>query len=249
MAVWIISDLHLSFAAAYVPGRSPQLYKPMEVFGEAWRDHVPRLYTAWQEQVGPEDTVLVPGDISWALRLHEARWDFDFLGQLSGRLLLSKGNHDFWWESRAKSQAALPPNCRLLQNEAAVAEDFIVAPARGWYGPGSADFDADAARIWRRELLRLEMSLKSALRLREGALEKELKELIVMLHFPPVNDRREYNEMIELMQQYGVRRCYFGHLHGAKAANALQGWRWGIYFQLVSADHLQHRPLRVAVDI
>lgn len=246
MAVWIISDLHLSFNAAYVPGRPPRLYKPMEVFGEAWRNHVHRLYAAWREQVGPEDTVLVPGDISWALRLPEARWDFHFLGQLSGRLLLSKGNHDFWWESRAKSQAALPPNCRLLQNEAAVAEDFIVAPARGWYGPGSTDFDGDAARIWRRELLRLEMALKSAAKLREAAPEKEL---VVTLHFPPVNDRQEYNEMIELMQQYGVRRCYFGHLHGAKTAAALQGWRWGIYFRLVSADWLRQRPLRVAVDI
>lgn len=246
MAVWIISDLHLSLAAAYVPGEEPQLYKPMEVFGELWQDHLPRLYRAWQERVAPEDTVLLPGDLSWAMHLAEAAADFAFLGGLPGRLLLSKGNHDLWWESRAKAQAALPPNCRLLQNEAAAAEGFVVAPARGWYAPGSADFDSSAAKIWRRELIRLEMSLKSGRALMEA---EPGRELIVMLHFPPFNDSLEYNEMIELMQTYGVRRCYYGHLHGRKTVNALQGSRWGIYFRLVSADYLGHTPLLVAAEL
>lgn len=243
MAVWIISDLHLSLGAPYEPPEPAQAYKPMEIFGEAWRGHVERLYANWQRLVQPEDFVLLPGDISWAMDLAEGRHDFAYLGQLKGRLLISKGNHDFWWDTKSKAQAAMPPNVRLLQNEAAQADGLAVAAARGWYCPGSADFDAAAAKIYRRELLRLEMSLQSAQKLLAAAPGAKL---IVMLHFPPVNDRLEYNEFIELMRKYQVRRCYYGHLHGQKAGWALrQASRWGIDFRLVSADDLGMCPLRI----
>lgn len=244
MAVWVISDFHLSLSAPFVPGEPPRLYKPMDAFGEKWLDHVQRLYTNCRRLVQPADTLFVPGDVSWAMHLAEAAYDFAFLGGLPGRLLLSKGNHDFWWETKSKTEKFLPPNVRLLQHEACQAEGLAAAAARGWYCPGSQDFDAAAAKIYRRECLRLEMALQQAQKLDEAA--GGVLQRVVMLHFPPVNDKLAYNEMIEIMQHYQVSRCFYGHLHGQKSQAALQGRRWGIDFRLVSADYLGHTPLLIA---
>lgn len=238
MAVWAISDFHLSLSEPYVPGQAAALYKPMAVFGGDWARHVERLYAAFAGQVAADDTVFVPGDISWAMNLAEGAADFAFLGQLPGRLVISKGNHDYWWDTKTKAQAAMPPNVTLLQNEAYAAEGMLVAAARGWYTPGSADFNAEAEKIYRRELIRLELALQSAVGLGEG-------ERVVMLHFPPVNDKRHYNEMIALLQKYAVKRCFYGHLHGVKSDFALTGEHWGIEFALISADYLGHKPLRI----
>ena len=244
MAVWVISDFHLSLAAPFVSGQEAQLYKPMSAFGAKWYNHVQRIYTNCQQLLAPEDTLFVLGDISWAMHLPEAVHDFAFLGSLPGRLLLSKGNHDFWWETKNKSQQVLPPNVTLLQHEACQAEHLVAAAIRGWYCPGSQDFDAEAGKIYRRECLRLEMALEHMQRLDEAAGSNLQR--VVMLHFPPVNDKFAYNEMIELMQQYRVQRCFYGHLHGHKSAYALQGERWGIDFALVSTDYLAHTPRLIA---
>lgn len=243
MAVWVISDFHLSLQSAFVPGQTPQLYKPMENFGERWTDHLQRLYDNWLELVAPQDTVFVPGDISWAMRLPELVHDMAFLGSLPGRIVLSKGNHDFWWETKKKVLPYLPPNVSLLQHEAYQTENFVIAATRGWYCPGSQDFDEEAAKIYRRECLRVEMALGMARYMNEAA--GGGLETILLLHFPPVNDKLAYNELIELMQKYQVKRCYYGHLHGAKSEHALQGSRWGIDFALVSTDFLGHRPLLI----
>lgn len=238
MAVWVISDFHLSLSEPFSPDKPPVLYKPMSVFGGDWQRHTERLYEAFWQNVAPEDTVFVPGDISWAMNPAESAADFAFLGMLPGRLVISKGNHDFWWDTKTKAQAAMPPNVTLIQNEAYAAEGLLVAATRGWYTPGSADFNAEAEKIYRRELIRLEMALQSAVKMGEG-------ERVVMLHFPPVNDKRDYNEMIELMQKYQVSRCFYGHLHGVKTDFALCGRHWGIEFALISSDYLGHKPLRI----
>ncbi len=243
MAVWVISDLHLSLNQPFVPGSVPQLYKPMATFGEKWYDHVTKLYINWQRLVAPEDIVFVPGDVSWAMRLPELEHDLAFLGSLPGRIYLSKGNHDFWWETKNKVAPLLPPNVRLLQHEACRAEGLVAAATRGWYCPGSQDFDVEAAKIYRRECLRVEMALQQAAQLNQeagGGLET-----VLLLHFPPVNDKWDYNELIELMQKNQVTRCFYGHLHGGKSAQALQGERWGIEFALVSTDFLAHQPLLI----
>jgi hypothetical protein len=243
MSVWIISDFHLSLKKPYVPGAAADLYKPMDVFSPDWASHVERLYASFAELVRQEDTVFIPGDISWAIGLADGVHDFAFLGQLPGRLVVSKGNHDFWWDTKSKAQSAMPPNVTLLQNESYQAEGLTVAAARGWYCPGSADFDDDAAKIYRRELIRLEMALQDAVKKSEAAGGEW--ERVVVMHFPPVNDKRDYNEMIALMQKYKVSRCYYGHLHGVKSDFALQGEHWGIEFGLISTDFLGHRPLRI----
>ena len=238
MAVWAISDFHLSLSKPYVPGSPAVLYKPMSVFGGDWEHHTERLYAAFTEYVSPEDTVFIPGDISWAMNAQTGAADFAFLGSLPGRLVISRGNHDYWWDTKSKAQAAMPPNVTVIQNEAYAAEGLIVAATRGWYTPGSADYNAEAEKLYRRELIRLELSLQSAAGLGRG-------ERVVMLHFPPVNDKRDYNEMIELMQKYDVRRCFYGHLHGVKSDFALSGKHWGIEFALISSDYLGHKPLRI----
>ena len=243
MSVWVISDFHLSLSAPFQPGEAPKLYKPMDVFGCGWTRHVERLYQNFQAEVAPADAVFLPGDLSWAMTLAEGAHGFAFLRGLPGQLLLSKGNHDYWWETKAKSQQAMPGNVTLLQNEAFLTEGLAVAATRGWYCPGSADFDADAAKIYRRELLRLEMALNDAVKKEQTA--GGTYERVVMLHFPPVNDKRDYNEMIELMQNYHVSRCYFGHLHGVKTDFALTGEHWGIEFALISSDYLGHKPLKI----
>lgn len=243
MAVWVISDFHLSLSAPFVPGEPPRLYKPMSAFGAKWYDHVQRLYDNCRRLVAAEDTLFVLGDLSWAMRLAEAEHDFAFLGGLPGRIWLSKGNHDFWWETKRKSELALPPNVRLLQHEACRTEGVAAAAVRGWYCPGSQNFDAEAAKIYRRECLRLEMALGQMARLAaEAEADGESLLRVALLHFPPFNDQFAYNEMIELMQQYHVERCYYGHLHGYKSKAALQGERWGIKFALVSTDYLAHTP-------
>ncbi|MBQ3179782.1 MAG: metallophosphoesterase [Firmicutes bacterium] len=243
MSVWIISDFHLSLSEDFVPGQPPQLYKPMHVFGEEWRGHVERLYANWLELVQPEDTVLVPGDLSWAISLQEGRFDFAFLGMLPGRIILSKGNHDYWWDTKAKAQSALPPNVTVIQNEAWQLPCALAAATRGWKCPGANGFDGEDAKIYRRECLRLEMALQDAVKKRDAA--GGSLPIWAVLHFPPVNDKRDYSEMIELMQKYGVERCFYGHLHGMKREMALQGMHWGIEFALVSSDFLGHRPLLI----
>ncbi len=250
MSVWIISDFHLSLAEEFVPGVAPSLYKPMHIFGEEWRNHVEKLYANWLELVRPEDVVLAPGDLSWAISTAEGRYDFAFLGQLPGRIVLSRGNHDFWWDTKAKAQAALPGNVTVIQNEAYRLPCALVAATRGWKCPGTNGFNTEDAKIYRRECLRLEMALQDAARKREAEAEsgdesENKLPIWAVLHFPPVNDRHDYSEMIELMQKYGVSRCYYGHLHGMKRENALSGEHWGIEFNLVSSDFLGHRPLRI----
>lgn len=242
MSVWVISDFHLSLSAPFVPGEPPKLYKPMSAFGPKWYDHVQRIYANCRRLVAAEDTLFMLGDLSWAMRLAEAEHDFAFLGALPGRIWLAKGNHDFWWETKRKSERALPPNVSLLQHEACRAEGVVAAAVRGWYCPGSQDFDADAAKIYRRECLRLEMALQQMQQLADSDAAGEEPLRVAMLHFPPVNDKFAYNELIELMQHYKVQRCYYGHLHGQKSAAALQGERWGIEFALVSTDYLAHTP-------
>lgn len=247
MAVWVISDFHLSLASPYQPGQAADLYKPMSVFGGDWAHHAERLYENFIAQVAADDTVFVPGDLSWAMNLAEITHDAAFLALLPGRLVISKGNHDFWWDTKTKALQAMPPNVTLLQNEAYLAEGMAVAATRGWYCPGSADFNTEAAKIYRRELIRLDLALKDAEKkaaanpLPDGA----QYEKVVMLHFPPVNDKRDYNELIELLMQHKVSRCFYGHLHGVKSDFALQGQHWGIDFQLISSDYLAHKPLRI----
>ncbi len=241
MAIYGISDLHLSLKENFLAGESAKIYKPMDIFSKDWHKHTERIFENWQNTVGADDIVFLPGDLSWAMTLKEVATDVDYLSQLNGTLYLSKGNHDFWWETKAKSQGIMSKNVFLLQNESVIAENVLVAATRGWRTPNSKDFKAEDEKIYKREVIRLELALKDGVA-KEQKHDGDIEERWVMLHYPPVNDKYEKNELIELMEQYGVTKCFYGHLHGQSQNSALIGNKWGIEFDLVSTDYLNHVP-------
>ena len=209
MSIFVIADLHLSSSTDH----------PMDVFGSRWQCYTQKLCRNWQAIVAPEDSVIIPGDVSWAMNLPQARADFELLEALPGTKYLAKGNHDFWWETAAKMNRFFDEHhfstLRLLYNNAYVLEDFIVCGTRGWFveeGQQVTVGDVDYAKIVNREVLRLKLSLDAAKALQVG--EHANKEILVFLHFPPVWNGFECREILELLETYGVRRCYHGHIHG-----------------------------------
>ncbi|MEG1524743.1 MAG: metallophosphoesterase [Clostridia bacterium] len=226
MQVYAIGDLHLSFSAE----------KPMDVFGESWRDHTARLYAAWQATVGAEDLVMIPGDISWAMQLAGALPDLAFIDELPGNKLLLRGNHDYWWSSLTRVRGVLPKGMYALQNDVFCRADICVCGTRGWTCPGSAAFTAEDEKIYLRELQRLELSLKAA---------PDDKMRIVMLHFPPFNEKRQASGFTELIEHYGADQVVYAHLHGAAHKHAFSGERGGVQYTFVAADYLQFVPKRI----
>jgi hypothetical protein len=241
MAVYGISDLHLSFMAEPDLGiwQNVHEYKPMSIFGEHWREHYKYIYENWQEAVQAEDTVLLPGDLSWGLKLEDCIYDFAFLGALNGNLLISKGNHDYWWQSLKKVKAVLPANTKALQHSAVLVEGKAVCATRGWLCPGAKDYNhtGEDEKIYLRELIRLEMALKEAKALSD--------DIMVMLHYRPVNDKLECSGFIDLMSDYGVKTCIYGHIHTEDIANNFTGEHWGMDFKLVACDYLGFNPLKL----
>lgn len=213
----------------------------MDVFGSAWRDHPRVIKSAWEQTVGPDDVVLVPGDISWAMTLAQAAPDLAYLGELPGRIILIRGNHDYWWDAIGKVRAALPPNVSAIQNDhVMLTGGWAVAGTRGWVVPGAAGYDPGVdEKLYNREQQRLEMSLRSAV---EAGADK----LLVMLHYPPVNDRHEPSAFTRLLEKYPVRHCVYGHLHGAAARRALTGEQNGIVYHMVACDGIGFRPVPIA---
>ncbi len=224
MRIFALGDPHLSLSTD----------KPMDIFGPNWDDHAARLQAAWRAAVRPEDAVLLPGDISWAMSLDEAKADLEFLAALPGTKVLLRGNHDYWWNSISKVRAALPDGMHAVQNDSLVLGGVAVLGTRGWVCPGSALFDPAAdQKLYERELIRLELSLKSA----PAGLPK-----LCMLHYPPFNERRQQSGFTELLEAYGVERAVYGHLHGKACRNAFEGLRNGVEYTLCSADHLEFTP-------
>ena len=228
--LYAIADLHL-------PGGQD---KPMDVFGVQWRDHVNHLRQAWVDLVRDEDWVLVPGDISWAMRLEEALPDLDFLGRLPGRIILLRGNHDYWWQAIGKVRRALPANIHAIQNDCILLPDnTAICGTRGWDLPTKEGVTAQDIRIYERELQRLRMSL-------EKARQSGARRLVAMMHFPPAETGGMPTGFTCHMEEYGVSICVYGHLHGDYGRRALRGRHRGVYYRLVSADALGFRPWLVS---
>lgn len=240
MALYVIADLHLSCAA--------ETDKSMEVFGDRWANYTERLYRNWTHLVAPEDTVIVPGDISWALTLPEAREDLAFIDRLPGKKILMKGNHDFWWSSMKKLESFCEENgfstLSFLYHDACRVEGKIVAGTRGWLWAENAEkADPEGQKILAREALRLEMSLAAARRLRE---ETPDCEVIAFFHYPPVWNGASCPALTEPLRREGIRRCYFGHIHGV--ADARRITEDGITYCLTSADALDFTPCFIPPD-
>ena len=227
MALYVIGDLHLSLGCD----------KPMDVFGGRWENYTEKLLDGFST-VRPEDTTVLCGDLSWGMNLEEARRDFLFIHALPGRKIILKGNHDYWWSTAARTYRFFAENgidsIEILNNNCLFYEETALCGTRGWTCEPEAGMEHDQ-KILRRELLRLEASLKAA-----GDREK-----LVFLHYPPKLLSSECKEAIDLMCAYGVRRCWYGHLHAAGCAQAFEGEHRGIRFRLISADHLHFIPQKI----
>ena len=227
MALYAIGDLHLSLGAD----------KPMDIFGGAWVGYMDKLRQGLSV-IGPEDTTVLLGDLSWALDLEHAQADFAFINQIPGRKIILKGNHDYWWSTASKfykfCEANGFENLHILNNNHYEYGDIAICGTRGWFFEEDRSSDHDG-KVFRRELQRLEASLSSA-----GDKQK-----YVFLHYPPRYKGYECREILDLLQKYEVRRCFYGHLHGPSHALAMEGLWDGVEFRLVAADKLNFRPFTV----
>jgi len=238
MAIFTMSDLHLSLDSD----------KPMDVFGYAWDNYINRIYDNWNSVVGSDDTVLVGGDISWAMHLEECYKDFDFLNNLPGKKLLFKGNHDYWWESVTKMNAFVEKHnfstISFMHNNAVIVDDTLITGTRGWILPDDSGFGSDDEKIYKRELARLELSLKYGrdICLKENSL---VNQSICILHYPPfTKDHKPDKCITDMLSLYNITHCFYGHLHSMAAQSAFEGEYGGITYRLVSADHLQFSPIK-----
>ena len=240
MSVYVIADLHLSTLDT--------TNKSMEVFGHRWQNYITRLKNSWSHLVDEDDTVIVPGDVSWALSLDESLSDMRFIDSLPGKKILGKGNHDFWWSTMAKHKTFFEKNgittISFLFNNAFAVENLIIAGTRGWYQdedcsniPAGTDYD----KLIRRECQRLKMSLDEAKRLQVDHPESEI---VAFFHFPPYYNGKGCEEFIEVLKEYGVRRAYYGHIHGDYNIPHTVSHE-GIEFSLISADYLEFIPKNI----
>lgn len=228
MALYVIGDLHLCLGAP----------KPMDVFGGAWVGYMDKLKEGLSV-IGAEDTTILLGDLSWALGLSEAKADFAWMNEhIPGKKIIVKGNHDYWWNTVTKFDAFCRENgwadFHILNNNCYFYDGIALCGTRGWFFEEERSGEHDE-KVFRRELIRLETSLKAA-----GDLPKT-----VFLHYPPRYKGYECTEILDLLKKYDVRRCFYAHLHGASHALAQEGVWDGVEFRLVSADRLHFKPFKV----
>lgn len=227
MRIFALADLHLSFSSS----------KPMDVFGPAWKNHHFQIEKNWTALVAPEDLVLVCGDISWAMQMGEVSQDLDFIARLPGKKVLIRGNHDYWWKSISKVRAKLPDGVFALQNDYFPVEGIAVCGTRGWTLPGGNQ-SAEDDKIYARELVRAELSLRSA---EADGYDKK----IFMLHFPPFNNGRLDPEFYRLFTQYGVFVCIYGHMHGSDHRFAVEGEIGGVRYVFAAVDYTGFSPVEI----
>ena len=236
MSVYVIADLHLSTLES--------TDKSMEVFGKRWDGYMTRIENNWRKLVTEKDTVIIPGDVSWALSLEEAESDLRFLESLPGKKILGKGNHDFWWSTMRKHTNFFEKlgikTISFLFNNAHETDDYIIAGTRGWYleedaknAPDNTDFE----KLKNREHLRLKTSLTAARELSE----KSGKEIVAFMHFPPFWNDKESEGLIDLLVEFNVKNLYFGHIHGNYSVEPSFEYK-GVKMHIISADYLGFIP-------
>lgn len=245
MSIFAIADLHLSLA--------PEIDKPMDIYGYRWHDHVARLERHWRELVKEDDTVIVAGDISWALKLEDAKYDLDWVERLPGHKVLYKGNHDLWWNGITKLNK-MYDSITFVQNDCFAAEDFVICGTRGWLTPDNDDFKEADEKIYKRELMRMQSSLAAGKKyieeMQAEAWEKgasgdfEAPEIVAVMHFPPVSKTASFSGFQQLFEDYGIKHVIYGHIHGEDGfKNTIRGNHHGVEYDLISLDYLNCKPL------
>lgn len=210
--------------------------KSMDIFGENWIDHENKIINNWRNIVKEDDLVLVPGDISWALKLEDGYKDLLKLESLPGKKILVKGNHDYWWQSLSKINNLGLETIKFLQNNSFTYGDIAVAGTRGWT-PIDEHSDSHHMKIFTRELNRLRLSLDS--------IKKDSDIIIALLHYPPFNYNMKSNEFVDIMKEYGVDICLYGHLHADGHKYVVEGNIEGIEFHCISSDYIDFIPKKI----
>lgn len=234
MSIYVIADLHLSFGTD----------KPMDIFGDNWDNHPEKIKKDWLDKVKPGDTVILPGDFSWATYIKDAQKDFEFLNELPGNKILLKGNHDYWWTTLTKMREFISENnfsnIDFLYNNSYLVEDKIIVGSRGWM----LQDGEENKKMINRENERLKLSFKDGIQKYGND-----KEIIVFMHYPPINSKdllgNGYLDFYKTMREYGVKECYYGHLHGNSHKDAIEGDVGGINFHLISADYLGFKLVKI----
>ena len=226
--IYTIADLHLSFGTD----------KPMDIFS-GWTNYTERIRNNWQRLVEPDDTVVIAGDISWAMKLNEINKDFEYIQGLNGKKIILKGNHDYWWTTKSKMDKYISDSgfdsVSILHNNYYVVEDTAICGTRGWFYDAEKDEDM---LILKREVGRLKMSIEPAL--------KAGYQPIVFLHYPPIYNGMECTEIMNVLREYEIKKCFYGHVHGGNASKkAFIGEKYGIKFQLIACDYINFTPMSI----
>ena len=234
MSIYVIGDLHLSFSVD----------KPMDIFGYNWENHAEKIKENWIKKVNNDDTVILPGDFSWATYLEETYKDFEFLNSLPGKKIISKGNHDYWWTTVTSMKKFLKENkfenIDFLYNSSFLIEDKIIVGTRGWINTWKSQ---ENYKILKRENERLKISINKGIK--EFG---ENKEIIAFIHYPPFYKEPivpEEIDFIKTLKNNNVTKCYYAHLHGDSHKDAIEGYINGIDYKLVSSDYLKFDLLKI----
>lgn len=235
MAIYAISDLHLSFG----------VNKPMNIFGKVWDNYEEIIKENWNNTVKEEDTVIIPGDISWAMTLNESKKDFEYINNLPGKKIILRGNHDFYFSTKSKMQKFFEEqnfkNFQIIHNTAIEVEDYIICGSRGWGKTENNSAEQDK-KIIAREEVRLKNSLEQGKKLQEECLKRgQKKDIIVALHFPPF-----ISNFVEIMNEYNVKMCIYGHLHGYGHNMVKEGIIGNIEYKMVGCDYTGFKLIKLS---
>lgn len=237
MSIFALADLHLSLS-------NPD--KSMEVFGQSWGEYIERVRDNWTETVTCSDTVLIPGDISWATYIEQAEEDFRFISELPGRKLLSRGNHDYWWTTLKKMENILRDkgfdNLFFVRTNVVDADDCLVTGTRGWMIETKESIEgSDNRKIYEREKSRIKLCIEEL----GKADPNHAKKHIMMIHYPPVTAKQDFTEFAEMIAEGGIDICVYGHLHGKAHKKVFEGDFEGTEFICASADYVGFKPVKI----
>lgn len=232
MKVYAISDLHLSINSN----------KPMNIFGPVWDGYLEKIEESWKEKgVTDDDIVLIAGDLSWAMKLNDAIADLEYISQMGkGKKVVIRGNHDYWWSSISALRGVLPYGMYALQNDAVKIGDYIICGTRGWTVPEVAHKTPEDEKIYKREVIRLELSLQDAKRLQTNN-----ETIICMMHYPPFNSKLEDSDYTQLFEKYGISTVVYGHLHSYDKKQKLVVTKNGVTYYLTSCDLVNNQLIRI----
>ena len=233
MKIWALSDPHLSFDSD----------KPMDIFGDNWSEYVSKIKENWLKLVAEDDIVIVAGDISWALKLEDAKKDLEWLGSLPGTKIIVKGNHELWWNSLVKVKSILPSNVLPIQNDCIRIGNYLFCGTRGWQAEElNKPLSNEDKRIYDREVIRMGLTLKEMEKMR-----KSDDKIIFIMHFPPFNSKKEETPFTQAFKEHKIDAVVYGHLHGKGVPADLQVLKDGIKYYLTSTDQINHCPVQIRV--